>query len=42
MRIRLGCELSFEFPQPTPMIVTLNVHFSRVSDLARPDHLRII
>ena len=31
MRIHIGCELSFEFPQTTPMIATLNVHFSRVS-----------
>ena len=31
MRIHLGCDLHFEFPQITPMIVTLNVHFSRVS-----------
>ena len=40
MRIKVGCELSFEFPQATPLIATLNVHFSRVSDLERPDHLR--
>src|SRR3977135_3347110 len=39
MRIRVGCELSFEFPQTAPMIATLNVHFSRFSDLERPDHL---
>ena len=39
MRIRIGCELRFEFPQTTPMIVTLNVHFSRVSELERPDYL---
>jgi transglutaminase-like putative cysteine protease len=39
MRIKVGCELSFELPQTTPMIVMLNVHFSRVSDLERPDHL---
>jgi transglutaminase-like putative cysteine protease len=39
MRIKVGCELSFEFPQPTPLISILNVHFSRVSDLERPDHL---
>jgi hypothetical protein len=36
MRIHLGCELHSEFPQPTPMILTLNVHFSRVSELERP------
>src|ERR1700737_3742960 len=39
MRIHVGCELRFEFPQTTPMIATLNVHFSRVSELERPDHL---
>jgi len=39
MRISVGCELTFELPQATPMIVMLNVHFSRVSDLERPDHL---
>src|SRR6202162_5142029 len=39
MRIHLGCELNFEFPQATPMIATLNVHFSRVSELERPDYL---
>ena len=39
MRIHVGCELSFEFPQTTPMIAPLNVHFSRVSDLERPDYL---
>src|ERR1700683_954251 len=39
MRIHLGCELRFEFPQPTPMIATLNVHFSRASELERPDYL---
>ena len=39
MRIHIGCELRFEFAQTTPMIVTLNVHFSRVSELERPDYL---
>ena len=39
MRIRAGCELSFEFSQTMPMIVTLTVHFSRFSDLESPDHL---
>ena len=38
MRIHVGCELRFEFPQTTPMIVMLNVHFSRVSGLERPDY----
>jgi transglutaminase-like putative cysteine protease len=37
MRIRIGYELTYECPQPTPMILTLNVHYSRVSDLITPD-----
>ena len=40
MRIRVGYELNYELPQATPMIVTLNVHHSRVSDLAQPDHMK--
>jgi hypothetical protein len=39
MRIRLGCDLRFEFPQTTLMIATLNVHLSRVSELEHPDYL---
>lgn len=39
MRIHIGCSMSFELTQPTPMIALLNVHFSRASDLERPDHL---
>ncbi len=40
MQIRIGYELIYECPQPTPMILMLNVHFSRVSDIVIPDHLR--
>jgi transglutaminase-like putative cysteine protease len=39
MRIRVGYELIYGCPQPTPMILTLNVHFSRASDLVRPDYI---
>lgn len=39
MQIRVGYELIYECPQPTPMILTLHVHFTRVSDLLVPDHL---
>jgi len=39
MRIRLGCQLTYDFPAPTPMIVILNVHYSRVGYLERPDYL---
>jgi transglutaminase-like putative cysteine protease len=39
MQIRVGYELIYECPQPTPMIVMLSVHYTRVSDLVRPDYL---
>jgi transglutaminase-like putative cysteine protease len=39
MQIRIGFELVYECPQPTPIILTLNVHFSRVADLVMPDHI---
>jgi transglutaminase-like putative cysteine protease len=39
MKIRVGYELIYECPQPTPMILTLNVHYSRASDLVVPDYL---
>lgn len=39
MKIRVGYELRYEFPQPTPVILMLNVHFTRVSDLAMPDSI---
>src|ERR1700754_745940 len=41
MRIRVGYELVYGCPQPTPMILTLNIHYSRVSDLVQADHLRV-
>ncbi|KQT86091.1 transglutaminase family protein [Aurantimonas sp. Leaf443] len=39
MRLRLGCELSYDFSVPTPMIVMLNVHFSQFGNFERPDYL---
>lgn len=39
MQIRVGYELIYQCPQPTPMIVTLSVHYSRASDIVKPDHL---
>lgn len=39
MKLRVGFELSYECVQPTPMILALSVHYSRASDLIRPDHL---
>jgi transglutaminase-like putative cysteine protease len=39
MNIQLGFEIAYQFPQPTPMILTLSIHYSRASDLLRPDYL---
>ena len=40
MRIRIGYELVYECPQPTPMILTLRVHPSRARDLVVADEIR--
>src|SRR5271154_5775057 len=37
MQIRVGYELIYDCPQPTPMILTLNIHYSRASDIVIPD-----
>src|SRR4029078_13001528 len=37
MKLRVGYELQYAFPQPTPAILMLNIHFSRVANLAAPD-----
>jgi len=39
MQIRLGYDIVYQCPQPTPMILTLHVHYTRTSDLVLPDHL---
>jgi transglutaminase-like putative cysteine protease len=41
MQIHVGYDLVYRCPQPTPMIVTLNVHYSRVSNLTKVDHLSL-
>src|SRR5579863_7418013 len=37
MLIRAGFDIAFECPQPTSMLLQLNVHPSRVDDLRSPD-----
>ena len=37
MLIRVGYELTYEFPQPTPMLLMLSVHHSRTNDLVNPE-----
>ena len=39
MQIRVGYEFIYTFPQPTPMILTVSIHYSRASDIVTPDHL---
>src|SRR6202023_752631 len=41
MQIRAGYEISYDCPQPTPMILTLSVHPSRFPDLLTLDRMRL-
>jgi transglutaminase-like putative cysteine protease len=38
MKIRCGFDIAFDCPAPTPMILMLSVHPSRLVDLASPQH----
>ena len=39
MQIRLGYELIYQSPQPTPMILNLQVHYTRSTDMVRADQI---
>ena len=39
MQINVGYELIYECPKPTPMLLMLNIHASRVADIISGDHL---
>ncbi len=39
MKLRVGYELIYTCPQPVPMILMLNIHHTRVSDIVVPDLL---
>ena len=39
MQIRTGFELIYSFPQPTPLILVVNIHHSRTADIVVPDRL---
>lgn len=39
MLIKVGYELIYDCPQPTPMLLVLNIHYSRASDVVQPDHV---
>ena len=38
MKIRIGYDMVYSCPQPVPMILMLNTHYSRASDVVVPDH----
>ena len=40
IKIHAGYEISYDCPQPTPMILTLSVHPSLRSNLLTPDRMR--
>ena len=39
MKIRVGYELVYDFPQSTPIVMVLGIHFTRASDIIVPDYL---
>jgi transglutaminase-like putative cysteine protease len=39
LQLRVGFEVIYSFPQPTPIILLVNIHHSRTSDIIVPDHL---
>ena len=39
LQLRVGFEMVYDCPAPTPMILALNIHHSRAPDLLRPDLL---
>src|SRR6266850_3974032 len=41
LQLRAGFELIYRFPQPTPVILLVNIHDSRASDIVVPDSLVI-
>jgi transglutaminase-like putative cysteine protease len=42
MQIRVGFEMNYVCPQPTPMILALSIHHSRAADLEQADLLRTL
>ena len=41
MLIRAGYEISYDCPQPTPMLLVVSVHPSRMADLKTPHEIRV-
>jgi len=41
MKFRAGYELVYSFPQPTPIILVVNIHDSRAADVLIPDQIAL-
>jgi transglutaminase-like putative cysteine protease len=41
MKIRVGFEMIYDFPQATPLIAVVGTHFTRASDILVPDYLTV-
>ncbi|MBI1209521.1 MAG: transglutaminase family protein [Azospirillum sp.] len=41
MKLAVGYEMTYQCPQPTPMILLLNIHYTRVCDLVVADQIVI-
>jgi transglutaminase-like putative cysteine protease len=39
MKIRVGYEMVYDFPQATPMLIVMGTHYTRASDVIVPDFL---
>jgi len=39
IHIRVGYELTYDCPQPTPMVLMLNIHHTRAADILVPDRM---
>ena len=39
LQLRVGFEMEYHCPQPTPMLLCLSIHYSRANDLVQPDQL---
>ena len=42
LKLQVGCEFRYTFPQATPALLMLNVHYSRASDLIAPDYVTVM
>jgi transglutaminase-like putative cysteine protease len=40
VRVRVGYELVYDCPRPMPMMLLLNIHYTRFSDIVALDHLK--